>query len=144
MLSAAGAFIWDAAIAATVPGLDLIFRVPRANYVTVGSETQAHWERSFSSESAATFDLVQPSSASVYAVPLGLPALLGANGEANVFLRYFGQRTAAFQNEDGNLDDLTLPIDADLLSVDGELIDRIIRNRSPPSLCAAGPISRSK
>ena len=124
MLSAAGAFIWDAAIAAAVPGLDLVFRVPRANYVTVGSETQAHWERSFSSESAATFDLVQPSSASVYAVPLGLPALLGANGEANVFLRYLGQRTAAFQNEDGNLDDLTLPIDADLLSVDGELNDR--------------------
>lgn len=42
MLSAAGAFIWDAAIAAAVPGLDLVFRVPRANYVTVGSETQAH------------------------------------------------------------------------------------------------------
>lgn len=63
MLSAAGAFIWDAAIAAAVPGLDLVFRVPRANYVTVGSETQAHWERSFSSEPAATFDLVQPVSA---------------------------------------------------------------------------------
>lgn len=50
--------------------------------------------------------------------------MLGAHGEANVFLRYFGQRTAAFQSEDGNLDDLTLPIDVDLLSVDGELVDR--------------------
>jgi len=50
--------------------------------------------------------------------------LLGAHGEANVFLRYFGQRTAAFQSEDGNLNDLTLPIDVDLLSVDGELVDR--------------------
>ena len=50
--------------------------------------------------------------------------MLGAHGEANVFLRYFGQRTAAFQSEDGNLNDLTLPIDVDLLSVDGELVDR--------------------
>ena len=50
--------------------------------------------------------------------------MLGAHGEANVSLRYFGQRTAAFQSEDGNLDDLTLPIDVDLLSVDGELVDR--------------------
>ena len=116
-----GDFAWDAALATAVPVVDLVFRCPASLFTTI-PDSNGRVERSIAAAATAATATVA-ADAKTYGSVLDPARLTGSDTAA--FVHYLIAQYGAIAAGRGDPIDVAVPVDVDLLSPDGALLDRV-------------------